>query len=154
MIYFSGLLFLTSGPSPNKEGHWHCLYMAFGEVSAAIWMLFLGYVMPNELLGIYRYLLLQNFNYGVRRLLQHIQNRSVKQLSYDLAYFHTIRACLDRKPEKEKNSLMETTQYSTLSLQGFLYPGTKFLPFSNYPVLFSCPNCKFEFSHLRNTFDF
>lgn len=88
--------------------------MAFGEVSAAIWMLFLGYVMPNELLGIYRYLLLQNFNYGVRRLLQHIQNSSVKQLSYDLAYFHTIRACLDRKPEKEKKQFNGNTTISYL----------------------------------------
>lgn len=52
--------------------------MALGEVSAAVWKLFLGYMMPNELPGIYRYLLLQNFSYVVRGLLQHEQNSSVK----------------------------------------------------------------------------
>lgn len=64
-------------------------------------------------------------------------NRTAQWNSYltILASFHSfpVRACLDKKTENEKNSLMETTEYPRLSLQGFLYPGKKILPFSNYP---------------------
>lgn len=62
--------------------HLRFLYRVSDEVLLTIWVLVLVYTLPSELPGTYNYLLVQNFNYGATKLLEHLQNSSVKHPSY------------------------------------------------------------------------